>query len=41
MLEVAGRVGLDDSVAYVLPRAADRSWYPGASTTRCRTTSRG
>ena|SRR6266511_201992 len=29
MLEVAGRVGLDDSVAYVLPRAAERSWYPG------------
>ena len=29
MLEVAGRIGLDDSVAYVLPRAAKRSWYPG------------
>jgi flavin reductase (DIM6/NTAB) family NADH-FMN oxidoreductase RutF/dienelactone hydrolase len=29
MLEVAGRIALDDSVAYVLPRAADRSWYPG------------
>jgi flavin reductase (DIM6/NTAB) family NADH-FMN oxidoreductase RutF len=29
MLEVAGRIGLDDSVTYVLPRAAERSWYPG------------
>jgi phospholipase/carboxylesterase len=29
MLEVARRLGLDDAVAYVLPRAADRSWYPG------------
>jgi phospholipase/carboxylesterase len=29
MLEVAQRLGLDDAVAYVLPRAADRSWYPG------------
>jgi phospholipase/carboxylesterase len=29
MLEVAGRVGLDDSVAYVVPRAARGSWYPG------------
>jgi phospholipase/carboxylesterase len=29
MLEVAGRIGLDDDVAYVLPRAAERSWYPG------------
>ncbi len=29
MLEVAGRIDLDDSVAYVLPRAAERSWYPG------------
>jgi predicted esterase len=29
MLEVAGRIGLDDAVAYVLPRAAERSWYPG------------
>jgi phospholipase/carboxylesterase len=27
--EVVERVGLDDRVAYVLPRAADRSWYPG------------
>ncbi len=27
--EVVRRVGLDDRVAYVLPRAADRSWYPG------------
>jgi phospholipase/carboxylesterase len=27
--EVVQRVGLDDRVAYVLPRAADRSWYPG------------
>ena len=30
MLEaVVERLGLDDDVAYVLPRAADRSWYPG------------
>jgi predicted esterase len=29
MLEVAARIGLDDAVAYVLPRAAERSWYPG------------
>jgi predicted esterase len=30
MLEqVVQRLGLDDRVAYVLPRAADRSWYPG------------
>jgi phospholipase/carboxylesterase len=29
MLEIAGRIGLDESVAYVLPRAAERSWYPG------------
>ena len=29
MLEVAQRVELDDEVAYVLPRAAERSWYPG------------
>jgi phospholipase/carboxylesterase len=29
MLEVAQRLALDDAVAYVLPRAADRSWYPG------------
>jgi phospholipase/carboxylesterase len=29
MLEVAGRIGLDNDVAYVLPRAAERSWYPG------------
>jgi phospholipase/carboxylesterase len=29
MLDVARRVGLDDAVAYVLPRAAERSWYPG------------
>jgi len=27
--EVVHRLGLDDGVAYVLPRAADRSWYPG------------
>ena len=26
---VAQRLELDDEVAYVLPRAADRSWYPG------------
>ena len=29
MLEAAQRVGLDDQVAYVLPRASGRSWYPG------------
>jgi len=29
MLEVAQRLALDDQVAYVLPRAAGRSWYPG------------
>jgi phospholipase/carboxylesterase len=29
MLEVAQRLGLDDDVAYVLPRASGRSWYPG------------
>lgn len=29
MLDVARRIDLDDSVSYVLPRAADRSWYPG------------
>ena len=29
MLEVAQRLGLDDDVAYVVPRAAGRSWYPG------------
>ncbi len=29
MLEIARRLGLDDDVAYVLPRAAQRSWYPG------------
>jgi predicted esterase len=28
MLEVVGRLGLDD-VAYVLPVAAERTWYPG------------
>jgi phospholipase/carboxylesterase len=27
--EVVQRLGLDDRVAYILPRAADRSWYPG------------
>jgi phospholipase/carboxylesterase len=27
--EVVQRLALDDRVAYVLPRAADRSWYPG------------
>jgi phospholipase/carboxylesterase len=26
---LVARLGLDDDVAYVLPRAADRSWYPG------------
>jgi phospholipase/carboxylesterase len=29
MLAVARRLGLDDDVAYVVPRAAGRSWYPG------------
>jgi phospholipase/carboxylesterase len=29
MLDVVRRIDLDDRVAYVLPRAADRSWYPG------------
>lgn len=29
MLDVAQRLGLDDAIAYVLPLAADRSWYPG------------
>jgi phospholipase/carboxylesterase len=29
MLDVAARIGLEDRVAYVLPRAAERSWYPG------------
>jgi phospholipase/carboxylesterase len=29
MLDVARRIDLHDSVSYVLPRAADRSWYPG------------
>jgi phospholipase/carboxylesterase len=29
MRDVARRIDLDDSVLYVLPRAADRSWYPG------------
>ena len=29
MLEIAQRLDLDDAVAYVLPRAAERSWYPG------------
>jgi phospholipase/carboxylesterase len=29
MLDVARRIDLDDAVSYVLPRAADRSWYPG------------
>ena len=29
MLAVAQRLELDDEVAYVLPRAAGRSWYPG------------
>jgi phospholipase/carboxylesterase len=27
--QLVARLGLDDDVAYVLPRAADRSWYPG------------
>jgi phospholipase/carboxylesterase len=29
MLDVVRRIDLDDQVAYVLPRAADGSWYPG------------
>jgi phospholipase/carboxylesterase len=29
MLDVARRIDLDHAVSYVLPRAADRSWYPG------------
>jgi phospholipase/carboxylesterase len=29
MLEVARRIGLDEAVAYIAPRAAGRSWYPG------------
>jgi phospholipase/carboxylesterase len=29
MLDVVRRIGLDDDVAYVLPRAAESSWYPG------------
>jgi len=29
MLEAARRLALDDDVAYVLPRASERSWYPG------------
>ena len=29
MRDVARRVDLDDAVFYVLPRAAERSWYPG------------
>jgi phospholipase/carboxylesterase len=29
MLEAARRLALDDEVAYVLPRASGRSWYPG------------
>ncbi len=29
MLEAAQRLALDDEVAYVLPRASGRSWYPG------------
>jgi predicted esterase len=29
MLEAARRLALDDDVAYVLPRASRRSWYPG------------
>ena len=27
--QLVARLRLDDEVAYVLPRAADRSWYPG------------
>jgi phospholipase/carboxylesterase len=29
MLDLVRRIDLDDVVSYVLPRAADRSWYPG------------
>lgn len=29
MVDVVRRIDLDEAVAYVLPRAADRSWYPG------------
>jgi pimeloyl-ACP methyl ester carboxylesterase len=29
MLEAAQRLALDDEVAYILPRASGRSWYPG------------
>jgi phospholipase/carboxylesterase len=29
MLDVARRIDLDDAISYVLPRAAERSWYPG------------
>ncbi len=29
MLDAARRLALDDDVAYVLPRASGRSWYPG------------
>jgi phospholipase/carboxylesterase len=29
MLDVARRIDLDDGVSYILPRAAERSWYPG------------
>jgi phospholipase/carboxylesterase len=29
MLDVARRIDLDDAVSYILPRAAERSWYPG------------
>jgi phospholipase/carboxylesterase len=29
MLDVARRIDLDDTVSYILPRAAERSWYPG------------
>src|SRR5512132_2046010 len=29
MLEAARRLALDNDVAYVLPRASGRSWYPG------------
>src|SRR5512133_3918944 len=29
MLDLARRIDLDDAVSYVVPRAADRSWYPG------------
>lgn len=29
MLDVARRIDLDDAISYILPRAAERSWYPG------------